>query len=409
MEPAVRSREKHAPSLAPLDAFARVARFPGVAFLDGGGGRSHLAWEPVRRLVLEAGGDGDPVTRVARFVDGETNAGRTVIGALSYDLRTWIEPRAGRPSRGGWPLAVLHSYDRAWSWDRGEWNDALPDLPPPARDQPARLGRPRAALDRAGYRRLFLRLHDALLDGDVYQANLALAFDAELAGAPAALYRRLSASHPVPFGAYFDCGAFQLLSNSPELFLERTGDRIVTRPIKGTRRRGADPVEDARLVRELERDPKERAEHLMILDLERNDLGRIAAVGTVAVEAFARVVTLGSLHHLESTVSARLRDGVDTEQMLRATFPGGSITGAPKVRAMQLIDELEPDPRSFYTGAIVHGRPGGGLTASIAIRTAIVSQGCVRYFAGGGIVVDSTPEAEYDECLLKAKAFFACA
>jgi aminodeoxychorismate synthase component I len=395
---------------SPLDLFARVAGEPGVAFLDGGGGRSHLAWRPRARLEIDRAGRidgagsraGDPIAAIARFLDAETSAGRTVIGALSYDLRPWIEPRAGAASRARWPLAVLHAYDRVRTFDEAATTSQA-DL------ERVRLGAPRPSLDRAAYRRRFARVHEALRDGEIYQANLAIAFDAMLDGSAAALYRRLSASHPVPFGAYLDLGDVQLLSNSPELFLERRGDRIATRPIKGTRRRGRDAAEDRRLREELANDAKERAEHLMIVDLERNDLGRIAAIGSVRVDEFARVVTFGTLHHLESTVSARLRPDVRTEDVLRATFPGGSITGAPKIRAMQLIDEIEPEARSFYTGAILHAEPGGALTASVNIRAAIVDGERVRYFAGGGVVIDSTADAEYEECWLKAKAFFAAA
>ncbi len=397
---------------SPLDLFARVAGEPGVAFLDGGGGRSYLAWQPRARLEIDRDGRsaidgvdpqaGDPIAAIARFLDAETSAGRTVIGALSYDLRPWIEPRAGGASRARWPLAVLHAYDRVLTLDGSAATSAI-DC------ERVRLGTPRPSFDLAAYRRRFARVHEALRDGEIYQANLAIAFDATLDGSAAALYRRLSASHPVPLGAYLDLGTVQLLSNSPELFLERRGDRITTRPIKGTRRRGRDAAEDRQLREELASDAKERAEHLMIVDLERNDLGRIAAIGSVRVDSFARVVTFGTLHHLESTVSARLRPDVRTEDVLRATFPGGSITGAPKIRAMQLIDEIEPEARSFYTGAILHAEPGGALTASVNIRAAIVDGERVRYFAGGGVVIDSTPDGEYDECWLKAKAFFAAA
>src|SRR5581483_4619066 len=177
-----------------------------------------------------------------------------------------------------------------------------------------------------------------------------------------------------------------------------------TRPIKGTRPRGASAAADAALVADLTRDPKERAEHVMIVDLERNDLGRVAVPGSVAVEGFARVETHATLHHLVSTVAARVPPDLGLAALLRATFPGGSITGAPKVRAMQIIQELEPDARGAYTGAFGLFHPAGDVELGLAIRTGLVADGVVRWHAGGGIVADSDPERELAEAWLKTAA-----
>ncbi len=197
------------------------------------------------------------------------------------------------------------------------------------------------------------------------------------------------------------------MSNSPECFLERDGDRVATFPIKGTRRRGASAADDRRLLDELRASEKERAEHLMIVDLERNDLGRVCRFGSVRVPELARPSSLPSLHHLESVVEGRLRPRVSTADLLRATFPGGSISGAPKIRAMEIIAELESAPRRFYTGAIGFIDGARWARLNIAIRTAVVAGPRLLYHSGGGIVADSVPEREYEETMLKAQSFFA--
>jgi para-aminobenzoate synthetase component 1 len=234
--------------------------------------------------------------------------------------------------------------------------------------------------------------------------NLTLPFTAPLAAPPSALYHRLATRHPVPYGAYLDLGHAALVMNSPELFLRRRGQRVETRPIKGTRPRGTTPGEDAALIAELIRDPKERAEHLMIVDLERNDLGRVSAIGSVVVERYAEVESHPTVHHLVSTVAGMLRPEAGLADLLAATFPGGSISGAPKRRAMEIIAELEPWPRGPYTGALGLFDPRGDVELGLAIRTAVVADGMVRYHAGGGIVADSDPEREWAEAWLKTAA-----
>jgi para-aminobenzoate synthetase component I len=248
------------------------------------------------------------------------------------------------------------------------------------------------------------RILDYLAAGDAYQVNLTQPFAAPLAAPAWALFTRLARRHPVPHGAYLDVGGAALVANSPELFLRRRGPCIETRPIKGTRPRGATPARDAALAAELRHDAKEQAEHVMIVDLERNDLGRIAVPGSVAVAPFARVESHPTVHHLVSTVRARARAGVGIADVLRATFPGGSVTGAPKVRAMEIIGELETGARGPYTGAFGLFHPSGDLELGLAIRTAVVAGGRVRWHAGGGIVADSDPERELAEAWLKTAA-----
>ena len=385
---------------------------PGVAFLDGRAGLaraplSHVAVDPVGRLVVPCRADApDPLDAIDEFVEEETARGRTVIGAIGYELRHWIEPRSGGPPRGELPLVALASYGACHTFDHRERRWRTPPPPPPARRAGSvRLAPPRPLLDEEAYRRRFERVREWIGAGDVYQVNLSIPFESRVDGDPAALYERLARRSPAPYGAYLDFGDFHILSNSPELFLERRGDRLTTRPIKGTRPRGATPAADRALAGELRRDPKERAEHVMIVDLERNDLGRIARTGSVLVEELAALESYATVHHLESTVSARLRPGLRFTDCLRAMFPGGSITGAPKIRAMQILDALESTGRGFYTGGIVHHPPDGDFTMSICIRTAVVRGDRLSYVAGGGLVADSRAAAEYRECLLKARAF----
>jgi len=251
------------------------------------------------------------------------------------------------------------------------------------------------------------RAREYIFAGDIYQVNLSQRFEAPLAADPILLYEALRSTSPAPFGAYLDTGAIQILSNSPERFLRRRGDRVETRPIKGTRPRQAERHADRAAAARLQASEKDAAEHLMIVDLERNDLGRVCEYGSVVVEELARLESYWNVHHLVSTVSGRLRPGVRTAELLRATFPGGSITGAPKVRAMEIIDELEPTSRGVYTGAIGYLSACGRIDLNIAIRT-VVYDGAKAYFqVGGGIVADSDAASEYDETLDKATAFFA--
>jgi para-aminobenzoate synthetase component 1 len=251
------------------------------------------------------------------------------------------------------------------------------------------------------------RIKDYIAAGDIYQANLTQRFDAVPGlGAPE-LYLRLRGLSPAPFACYYDGGAWQAVGCSPERFLSLRGGRLETRPIKGTRPRGATPEEDRRLRAELLASAKDRAELLMIVDLERNDLGRICEYGSVRVDEDCRLEEHPTVFHLVGTVSGRPRAGVDVFDCLRAALPGGSITGAPKVRAMQIIRELEPVRRGFYTGAFGYLGGDGGGDFNIAIRTILCTGGRASYHVGGGIVWDSDPEAEYDEALAKGRALHA--
>jgi para-aminobenzoate synthetase component 1 len=273
---------------------------------------------------------------------------------------------------------------------------------------------------RAEYCRAVRRAKDYIAAGDVYQVNLSQRFQCEVDAAPDDVDRALALANPAPYSAFLDIGEAQILSTSPECFLQLRGREVVTRPIKGTLPRARDPAE-------LLRSAKDNAELLMITDLERNDLGRVCEFGSVQVPELVRVESYATVHHLVATVTGRLRPEVSHVECVRACFPGGSITGAPKIRAMQIIDELEPHARGVYCGAIGFFAPGGISQFNIAIRTVVYqsggsglqprpsapvadeirshepARGRLTFHAGGGIVADSEPEAEYDETLAKAQ------
>jgi len=262
----------------------------------------------------------------------------------------------------------------------------------------------RCNFSREGYLAAIARAKEYIAAGDIFQVNLSQRFSLAWPGDAFELYLRLRVLNPAPFAAFLRFPELAVASSSPELFLRVRGRQVLTRPIKGTRPRGAAPAVDERLRRALMASEKDRAELLMITDLERNDLGRVCEFGSVHVPELRAVESYATVHHLVATVTGILRPEVDTIDLLRATFPGGSITGAPKVRAMEIIDELEPTARGVYTGAIGHLGFGGSVDLNIAIRTIVVSQGWAHYQVGGGIVADSDPAAEYQETLDKGKA-----
>jgi len=240
--------------------------------------------------------------------------------------------------------------------------------------------------------------------GDIFQVNLSQRFEADLPISPYELYRRLRLINPAPFASYLNFDGVAVASASPERFLRVKGDIVQTRPIKGTRPRGRSPEEDEALARELLQSIKDRAENVMIVDLERNDLGRVCRYGTVRVRELWALEKYATVFHLTSTVEGRLRGDKNRIDLLKATFPGGSISGAPKVRAMEIIDELEPTRRSAYTGSIGYLSFSGEMDLNIVIRTFIIKDGKAYFQVGGGIVYDSDPEAEYLETLDKARA-----
>jgi para-aminobenzoate synthetase component 1 len=262
----------------------------------------------------------------------------------------------------------------------------------------------RSSFTHRAYLDAVARVREYILAGDIFQANLSQRFDAPLRESTWDFYRRLRARNAAPFAAYLDLPDATVLSASPERFLSVDVEgHVETRPIKGTRPRGHGPEHDAALGQALVESDKDRAENLMIVDLMRNDLSRVCAAGTVRVPELFALERYATVHHLVSTVVGRLARGVDALDLLRAAFPGGSITGAPKLRAMEIIAELEPSQRGVYCGAIGYWSVTGALDTNIAIRTTVAREGHLYFSAGGGIVADSDPEQEYLETLDKAR------
>jgi len=375
----------------------------------------------------------DPVRAVAEFV-ADSRAASTLplppflrravlprtVGYLSYDIGRWIE-RVPAPRRDslGLGLALLCNYDRVDAWDerntrrvRVEFDVPRAGPPAPRIRDTARAKTARAPepdMLRAIYAEGFERIQRAITAGEVYQVNLYRRIAVEQHATSEKIFERMHSGQAVPQGAFLDAGAFQLMSNSPETFLQIDGSEIRTFPIKGTRPRSRDEREDRRLLDEMTHDAKERAEHLMIVDLERNDLGRICEIGSVTVPSFCEPHSFASVHHMVSEVRGRLRNEVGLEDILRATFPGGSITGAPKIKAMEIIAEVEPDSRGPYTGAIGCFNGSRRSDLNVAIRTAFSKNGKLYYSTGGGIVADSSLEAEYAETVDKARVFESAA
>jgi len=360
------------------------------------------------------------------------------VGYLSYDLCHFIErlPQSAVDDLG-LPECYFGLYDLVLAFDNLEGRAYIISTGFPELNEPARLNRAQRRLEEVREKLAHLpdpspapppasapaarvslkgnftpqeymdavrRARQYIIEGDIFEVNLSQRFEAELSITPYELYRRLRQVNPAPFAAYLGFDEVTVISASPERFLRTHGDWVQTRPIKGTRPRGRTPQEDSQLASELLSSIKDRAENIMIVDLERNDLGRVCRYGTVKVTELAILETFPTVFHLTSTVEGRLREGKNCIDLIKATFPGGSITGAPKVRAMEIIDELEPTKRSVYTGCIGYLGFNGDIDLNIAIRTFLVKGDRAYFQVGGAVVYDSDPEAEYQETLHKARA-----
>jgi para-aminobenzoate synthetase component 1 len=390
------------------------------------GVRAHVDPFTALRSGLQAMAEAVPADCPLPFPSGAA-------GYIGYESGRHIERLPPtKPNALALPEVVMGLYDTVVGWDliaRKAWILAGRRVRPDARDRADALAariakaapppptdwtlrgswtpeRPRDHVE-AAIARTVAYIHA----GDIFQANITQRF---LGRVPrglddATLYARLRALSPAPFAAFLRVGPdHAILSASPERFLRLQSDgRVETRPIKGTRPRGATPEEDARLAEELRTSEKDRAENLMIVDLMRNDLGRVCALGSVAVPQSRGLETFSRVHHLVSAVEGRLRPGLDAIDLLRATFPGGSITGAPKIRAMEIIDELEPARRDAYCGTIAWIGVDGSMDSNIVIRTLTRARDTLVAQAGGGIVADSDPAAEYEESLVKMAALLA--
>lgn len=258
-----------------------------------------------------------------------------------------------------------------------------------------------------GYLRAVEKARQYIIDGDIFEVNISQRFEREINIEPYELYLRLRQINPAPFAAYLDFSEVKIVCSSPERFLRCQRDQVETRPIKGTARRGKTPKEDQAKAKELLDSVKDHAENMMIVDLERNDLGRVCRFGTVKVTELAILEKYPTVYHLTSTVVGQLQEGKGRIDLLKATLPGGSITGAPKVRSMEIIDELEPTKRSIYTGNIGYLSFDGNMDLNIVIRTFIIKGNRAYFQTGGAVVYDSNPEAEYQETLDKVRALIS--
>ena len=451
----------------PLSAYLKLADRPGTFLLESvvGGERfgrySYIGL--VARTSIRASGnrvcvlrdglvveerDANPLDFAQAFVKrfhaaavpGLPHFGGGLVGYLGYDAVRWIEPRLSpgwdKPDVLGCPdmllllceeLAVfdnltgkLHLIVYADPAEPGSFKAAelrLRELRGALRlpleqapDRAAVKGELRCNFTEQGFKDAVLKAKRYIEDGDIMQVVLSQRFSCEFGGSPMAVYRALRAINPSPYMFYFNFGSFHVVGASPEILVRLEGDTVTVRPIAGTRPRGKDAADDKRLEQELLADPKECAEHVMLLDLGRNDVGRVAAVGSVKVTEQMAIERYSHVMHIVSHVEGRRRDDqVDAIEVFKAAFPAGTVSGAPKVRAMEIIDELEPDRRGVYAGAVGLIGFGGDMDFAIAIRTSLIKDGTLHVQAGAGIVADSDPAAEWQETHNKARAVMRAA
>ena len=411
---------------------------------------SHQGWISENRKFI---GVADPLLVLADRLAGFTAATVDELppfqggaaGLFSYDLchhfevlptPTYNDFNAPDMAVGiyDWVIAFDHATDQAWlistgypeadprrRWQRAKqrseqvkrWLDRPLAAPSGGGDGGSAIETPQFAVDglpgitsnfdRENYLRTVARAIEYTHAGDCFQVNIAQRLLTPARVAPLTLYEKLRARNPAPFAGYFDLGDHAIVSASPERFMRIANGEVATRPIKGTRPRGKTPDDDQRLADELRASAKDRAENVMIVDLLRNDLGRVCAYGSVRVNALCRLESYPFVHHLVSEVRGRLRDGLGATDLLRASFPGGSVTGAPKIRAMEIIAELEQTARGPYCGSLGYLGFDGGMDMNLLIRTFVFSKGWLHFAVGGGIVADSTPEREYAETWHKAE------
>jgi para-aminobenzoate synthetase component 1 len=440
-------------STPPLDLFHRLKEKPYAFWLDSAGGPaatmewSFLGAEPFLRLEaraerirIESVGEvrqyeGNPLGMLDRLLrrlalppgPGHPPFIGGAVGWFGYDLARYYE-RIPVLSNNDTRLPELrlafydtvfafhHPSERMWRVrrtdlaDGGLGGELLPEggltVSPGTSEAPDRhLELPEATFTYTEFEGAVLRVQEYIKAGDIYQANLTQRFARRLKRPPVETYLRLREVNPAPFAAYLGFGEVRVMSASPERFLslDAVSRRVETRPIKGTRPRSPDPGRDRALAESLLKSEKDRAENLMIVDVHRNDLGRVCEIGSVRVPILWGLESYATVHHLVSVVQGRLSEERSPVDLLRAAFPAGSITGAPKLRAMEIIEELEPVRRGVYTGALGYIGWDGGMDLSVAIRTLVAQDGGAHYGVGGGIVADSVPAAEYQETLDKAR------
>ncbi|OZB38476.1 MAG: anthranilate synthase component I [Acidiphilium sp. 34-60-192] len=339
-----------------------------------------------------------------------------LVGYLGYDMVRLMENLpATNPDALGIPDAVLMRPGLFAIFDSVK--DEITLAAPAALDQPtphllgstAPAGPPRSNMTEPEFKSMVQRGRDYITAGDIFQVVASQRFALDYTAPPFAFYRSLRRINPAPFLFFLDFGSYQAVGSSPEILVRLRDGTITIRPLAGTRKRGADRAEDEALETELLEDPKERAEHLMLLDLARNDVGRVAKIGSVTVTESFAIERFSHVMHISSTVEGQLRDDADALDALIAGFPAGTLSGAPKVRAMQIIEEFEPSRRGLYGGCIGYFAANGTMDTCIALRTALIKDQTLYVQSGVGIVADSDPDAEYAESLQKARALFRAA
>ena len=444
---------------APEALFGAIAREPMSFFLDSAlfdprmGRWSFMGSRPFlvlrsrgRELTVTRGRTtrkvrGDPFSVLSRLLAAYRSEARGpvppllsgAVGFVSYEAGRLLERLRGARGPGrDIPDMVFGFYEsviacdlvrgEAWVARTGLRGDGHPGLAARQRARAAELAsllesppRPqppgafaltaplRSRMSRQAYLRAVASTRRAIAAGEIYQANLTRTFSAPWKGDPWALYLKLRRASPAPFASYLDFGGIRVVSSSMERLLKVSGSRVETRPIKGTRPRGAGAATDRSLALELVRSAKDSAEHMMIVDLERNDLGRVCEAGSVRVAETAALERYPQVFHLVSTVEGRLRRGLTAVDAFRAVFPGGSVIGAPKIRAEGILNALEPVPRGVYTGALGYFSFNGSCDFGLPIRTLTLTPHSASFGVGGGIVADSSPEAEYNETMDKAR------
>jgi para-aminobenzoate synthetase component I len=428
--------------------FSTIADQPWAVFLDSGSPHSDqgrvdiIAAEPATTLVTK--GEITRITRNGKSINTRTDPFELVkqelaackfksfnsvpfnggaIGYFAYDLARRLEklPIIADDAEHipemavgiyGWAVVVDHHQQQSFLVGQGRnaahWQ-SLVDLfsALPEKEQTRRFkvtSAVKSNMDKASYTHAFERIKHYLKEGDCYQINLSQRFVADCEGDPWAAYLLLREMNAAPFSAYLNFPDVQILSSSPERFLKLVNGQVETKPIKGTRPRKAYPASDWHQIDQLRYSPKDRAENLMIVDLLRNDLSKTCKTGSVKVPSLFAIESYATVHHLVSTVTGVLAEGKHALDLLLSCFPGGSITGAPKIRAMEVIEELEKNRRGVYCGTIGYMGFDGNMDSNIAIRTLVHSNGTIRFWAGGGIVNDSDLEEEYQESFDKAAA-----
>lgn len=398
-----------------------AAQFDHVCYLDSNGYRDNYGHINVFIAVganasfVSSGESTFPALQ--QFLDGYPDT--WVPGYLGYDLKNELENlHSQHPNRTGFPDAYF--FVPEYILLIGQYNAEIKGVDPQriidqihttqlAEESPGFEGRLKYRMNKSAYFAAFADLQRHIRQGDVYEVNLCQEFYAEKAKLnPLAAYRRLNEISPTPFSCFFKFGHHYILSASPERFLSKNGNTLLSQPIKGTAPRGKDAVEDERIKASLATNPKEISENIMIVDLVRNDLTRSAAPGTVEAAQLLQIHSFKQVHQLISTVKCQIRPGVGMVETLQNTFPPGSMTGAPKISAMKLIDQYENSRRGVYSGALGYFGPQGNYDFSVVIRTLLYNaeNGYLSFHTGGAITDNADPEREYDECLLKGKAMF---